>query len=130
MREDIKLKRYKKIRNDVNDLYCNKYMNVTSACKKIGISPSVYYKACKELGKSSVNTDTYISSKMKEKNSQKGGSKSEKKNQTTKKSTTISKSKNLNNDTSTTNIDSTTSTFDGNDLKTNTIRRTKTNIMQ
>lgn len=56
MREDIKLKRFRKIYKEVNDNYCNNYENVKVSCNKVGITPSTYYKICKELGKRSVGT--------------------------------------------------------------------------
>jgi hypothetical protein len=126
MREDIKLKKYRKIRKDVNDLYCNKFMNVKSACKKIGISPSVYYKACQELGKNSVNTETNKSLKLKEKNDQNGGSKTDKINHNNKKSP----SKKSSNDTSSIKIDTCTPTIDGFDSKAVSSRRLKMNTLQ
>jgi hypothetical protein len=54
MRKDIKLKKYKMDYKKINDLYCNNFMSITRACKKIGISPKTYQNMCKELGKPSV----------------------------------------------------------------------------
>ena len=68
MREDIKIKKYKMIYKKINDHYCNEYMNVKKSCEKEGITPSKYYKICKELGKKSVGTET----KKKEKVTKKG----------------------------------------------------------
>lgn len=120
MREDIKLKKYRKIYHDVNDLYCNDFLNVKQCCKEIGISPSIYYKACKALGKNSVGTDTSKSLKLK----QQGGSKTNKKKSITKKIT----SKNTNNDTSSTNNESNGINVDNSDLKRHHSRLVKMNI--
>ena len=56
MREDIKMKKYKVLYKQVNDMYCKEFLNITQCCKKLKTSPSTYYKACKALGKESVNT--------------------------------------------------------------------------
>jgi hypothetical protein len=119
MREDIKLKKYRKICKDVNDLYCTKFINVKQSCQKIGISPSVYYKACKELGKNSVGTETNKSSKLK----QRGGSKSTKKTSTSKKTIT----KNTNNDTSSINNELNGINLDSTDSKRHISRHLKMN---
>lgn len=58
MREDIRRKKYRKLYGEINDLYCNDFMNVKDACKAVNITPSTYYKICKELGRKSVGTDT------------------------------------------------------------------------
>lgn len=35
MRSDIKRKKYKMIYKKVDDMYCNKFMNITQCCKEI-----------------------------------------------------------------------------------------------
>lgn len=54
MREDIRRKMYKEQYKLIDDLYCNKYMTITDACKKIGISSRTYQNICKELNRPSV----------------------------------------------------------------------------
>jgi hypothetical protein len=56
MREDIKLKKYRKIHKNINNHYCNDFLNVKESCAKEGITPAVYYKICKTLNKRSVGT--------------------------------------------------------------------------
>lgn len=56
MREDIKRKKYKKQYKEVEQIYCNEYLNVKECCTRVGITPSTYYKICKTLGKRSVGT--------------------------------------------------------------------------
>jgi hypothetical protein len=69
MRPDIRKKYLKHIHKSVDELYCNKFMTITAACKKIGVSPSVYYAACGKLKKNSVNYSKPIEK------TQEGGSK-------------------------------------------------------
>lgn len=56
MREDIRRKKYKMLHNKINECYCKDFLNVKQSCKKAGITTSVYYKICKELGRKSVGT--------------------------------------------------------------------------
>lgn len=76
MREDIRLKKYRMIHKKVNDMYCNEFLSITQCCKKLGITPSTYYKICKELGKRSVGTSKDNATKPAIKKNAKGGSKS------------------------------------------------------
>jgi len=76
MREDIKMKKYRETYKKINDLYCNKYLNIKQCCEKVNITPSTYYKICKALNKRSVGTEKEKSKK----GSQKSGSKTSKKN--------------------------------------------------
>lgn len=57
MRPDIRYEMNTKAYNKVEALYRFKYMTVKDACKTAGITPSKYYKICKDLGKPSVGTD-------------------------------------------------------------------------
>lgn len=57
MREDIKLKKYRMLYKNINDHYCNDFLNVKQSCEKEGITPSTYYKICSTLNKRSVGTD-------------------------------------------------------------------------
>ena len=54
MREDIRRKKYKKLYKQVDELYCEQFLNITQACKKLKISPRTYHHICKELGRPSV----------------------------------------------------------------------------
>jgi hypothetical protein len=78
MREDIRKKRNKKIYKDVERKYCEEFKNIRLCCKELNITPSTYYKVCKELGKQSVGTD---------KNIQKAGKNNLSKSKTNKNST-------------------------------------------
>lgn len=101
MRTDIKHKKYRMIYKQVNDMYCNDFMNITQCCKELAISPSTYHKICNELGKKSVAYDK-VKEQEKEESEQKGGSKSKKKavkNNSTAKKNTSSKKKTKSNDT-------------------------------
>lgn len=83
MRPDIRKKYLKHIYKGVENLYCNKFMTIGAASRKMGVSPSVYYAACYELGKKSVNYD-------KTKDTQEGGEKKTKIKKDTKKKKAIS----------------------------------------
>lgn len=78
MRTDIKLKKYKMLYKQIDNMYCNEFLNVTQCCKEVGISPSTYHKICYELGKKSVAYDKK-KEQEKEDSEQKGGSNSKKK---------------------------------------------------
>jgi hypothetical protein len=56
MRPDIRLKKNKMLYAKVDDYYCKEFLTVKKSCEKAGISTSVYYKICKDLGKNSVGT--------------------------------------------------------------------------
>jgi hypothetical protein len=71
MREDIKLKKFRMIYKNINNHYCNDFLNVKKCCQKEGITPSTYYKICKTLNKRSVGTS--------KESQQQGGSKTNKK---------------------------------------------------
>ena len=44
------------IHKKVNDMYCKEFKNVTQCCSELNISPSTYYKICKELERPSVGS--------------------------------------------------------------------------
>lgn len=71
VREDIRLKKYRMIHKNINNHYCNDFLNVKQSCEKEGITPSTYYKICKTLNKRSVGTPKNAT--------QNGGSKTDKK---------------------------------------------------
>jgi len=48
------MKKHKKLYDEIEDLYRNKLMSITQACKKKKISVSTYYYICKKLNKDSV----------------------------------------------------------------------------
>lgn len=79
MRSDIRKKMYQEEYKKINDLYCEKHLNITKACEKIGISPRKYHTICKELGKPSVAQEKETTTKMKtkSKHNQKGGDNNE-----------------------------------------------------
>jgi DNA-binding MurR/RpiR family transcriptional regulator len=78
MRTDVKHKKYKMLYKQVEDMYCNDFMNITQCCKELAMSPSTYHKICKELGKKSVAYDKKKED-AKEEIEQKGANKSNKK---------------------------------------------------
>jgi len=60
MREDIKNSKYRKLYNRIDNLYCQKHLNVTQSCKKCGITPRQYYRICKYLNEKSVADKSHI----------------------------------------------------------------------
>ncbi len=82
MRTDIKHKKYRMIHKQVEDMYCNEFLNITQCCKELAITPSTYQRICKELNVNSVGYDRKRQKQLEEEKeneaNQKGGSKSKK----------------------------------------------------
>lgn len=83
MRTDIKHKKYRMIYKQVQDMYCNEFLNITQCCKELAITPSTYQRICNELNLKSVAYDRKRQKELEEEkeekekeNNQKGGNKS------------------------------------------------------
>lgn len=79
MREDIKLKRYRILHKKIGEKYCTEYKSVKQCCKECSITPAVYYKICRELGKKSVNAPRGNAKEQKDTYKQQGGTEVEQK---------------------------------------------------
>lgn len=52
--------KYKKLYNQVENLYRNDFYSISRACNQLRISATQYYRICKSLGKSSAASQQHV----------------------------------------------------------------------
>jgi hypothetical protein len=57
-------KRYEGIYNDITNIYKNEFLSIPKACKKIGVSMTTFYRACKVLKKDSPTNNKIKNNKI------------------------------------------------------------------